>query len=93
MNEDILRLAGIINEDGLRGLEMTANKYAMSSGMYQAMAGIVKNKLEFALRQLENPEWNREDDSRIMLDHLEKAAREAVAEIDRIQKKIHAPQD
>lgn len=89
MNNDILRLAGIINENGL---EMAANKYATSSGMYSAMAGIVKSKLEVALRQLEYPDWNREDDSRIMLDHLEKSVREAIEQIDRIQRKIDAHQ-
>jgi len=89
MNKDILRLAGVINEnEGQYGLYKQDLRYAETTGMYQAMAGIVRRKLEIHLKQLENPEWTREEDSRIMLDHLEKAVREALAEMDRIERKI-----
>jgi hypothetical protein len=89
MNKDILRLAGVINEnEGQDGLYKQHLRYAETTGMYQAMAGIVRRKLEIHLKQLENPEWTREEDSRIMLDHLEKAVREALAEMDRTERKI-----
>lgn len=84
MNKDILKLAGVLNEFDAQ----YQNKYAETTGMYQAMTKIIKNKLEIALNQLSNPEWTREEDSKFMLEHLEKVAREALSEIDRIEKSI-----
>jgi len=89
MKKDILRLAGVINEnedqDGLYNQHL---RYAETTGMYQAMTRMVKNKLEIHRKHLENPEWTREEDGRIMLDHLEKAVREALAEMERTEKMI-----
>jgi hypothetical protein len=99
MDKDILRLAGVLNENDYYSpspelkaarekYEQQHNRFAQTTGMYQAMAGIVRRKLETAVGQLESPEWTREEDGRLMLEHLEKAVREALEEMNRIEKRI-----
>jgi hypothetical protein len=83
MNKDILRLAGVLEENS-----GYLDRLPKIAGTYEALTIIVRNKLKSHLEQLDKMGWTREEDSRIMLDHLEKAVREALAEMERIEKKI-----
>jgi hypothetical protein len=83
MNKDILRLAGVINEN-----EGYFNRLPKIAGTYEALTIIVRNKLESYLEQLDKPGWTREENSKTMLDLLEKGVREALAEMERTERKI-----
>lgn len=99
MNKHILYLAGLLNEgDFDRTADMPnygggtfgmMQRYAYNLGVLKSTTKMVKDILEPAMRQLENPEWNREEDSSLMLEHLEKAVREALEKIESSQKYMH----
>ena len=91
MNKHALYLAGLLNEEEFDRMADVpkygddaagrAQGYAYNLGVLQGTTKVVKSILESALRQLESPEWSREDDGGLMLEHLEKAVREALEKI------------
>lgn len=94
-NDDMLRLAGLLNEnefgelptygDGIEGMNQ---RNAFHKGVYIDMTRTVKGILELALKSLDNPEWNREEDSPQMLAHLEGEIKKAIEKMERSQRLI-----
>lgn len=99
MNKNILYLAGLLNENEFdrtvdlpqygNDLAGMAQRYAFNFGALKSTTILVNRILETAIRQLDNPEWNREEDATIMLKHLEEAVRKALKEIETSQKNMH----
>jgi hypothetical protein len=83
MNKDILILAGLLEES--RGY---LNRLPKIAGTYEALTIIVRNNLESNLEQLDKPGWNREENSKTMLDFLEKSIREVLEIIYQKEKEI-----
>lgn len=88
MNKDILKLAGVINEsesdlsDYGNDLSGMAQRYAYNFGVLNSATKVTKDILESALRYIEDPEWDQEKDSAVLLKYLDKEVRKAIGQLE-----------